>query len=1022
MRAQFIHILLGIAICGFQPPPGRAADDDLFAKHIVPLLQERCLSCHNNEKTEGDLNLTTREALLKGGEEGLALVPGEPDNSRLLKKVSGAKPKMPKEGKPLSAEQIADLRNWIEHGAVWTAGLKLEAPATHRSGPDFWSYQALKRAPIPAFRPLANITKEWIRSPIDAFVLGKMQEKGMAPSPEASRQTLIRRLTYDLHGLPPTPQEIDAFVMDSSPDAYEKLVDRLLGSPRYGERWGRHWLDVVHYGDTHGYDKDKRRPNAWPYRDYVIRSFNEDKPYSQFIKEQLAADVLYPNNPDAIAATGFIAAGPWDIVGQLELKEGSTDKKITRLLDRDDMVASTASTFFSMTVHCARCHDHKFDPIPQKDYYQLQAVFAGVERGERPYGEAPDVARKRAALEANKKVFLAQREKVARTIESRKTAALTPAEDELKRLNLELNTLAVPSGAAASPTNGYHSQISQTAEVTKWVQLDFGHTIPLDEIRLIPARPTDFRDTPGFGFPQRFKIELSDDEKFFLAETIDDRTKQDFSNPGDKPYSIRPQPGTKWAARYVRVTATRLWLRDNDWVFALAEMQAASDGKNAAAGAKVAALDTIEAGRWSTRHLVDGFSSRMKLPPWPETLSIAAGGASKEVTDARRREELEIRIAKVEKDKQQLAESLVEPALKAELAQTGVDLQNVDNAIKGLPPLHMVYAAVPGAPRQIQVLKRGNVLEPGDEAGPGALSVLSKLGIPSEFKAADLNQEGARRAALAEWITDPKNVLTRRSIVNRVWHYHFGKGIVDSPNDFGYNGGRPSHPELLDWLALEFFESGESFKKLHKLIVTSSTYRQSSAPNAEFEKIDADNRLLWRANRQRLEAESLRDAILTISGKLDLTMYGPGFDLFAFKDDHSPVYDYSGFAKSEHPETWRRTIYRFTVRSVPNPLLDCLDCADPNLNTPVRNSTNTALQALAMLNDPFVVRQSQYLAARIAAQTGVAEAQVAAAYLFILGRLPSSAEKSTLLLYVEKYGLANGCRMLLNTNEFMFVD
>jgi mono/diheme cytochrome c family protein len=997
------------------------AEDSFFTEKIIPLLEQKCVSCHNSQKLEGDLNLTTREMLIQGGETGPGLVPGKPDDSRLLKIVSGPKYKMPKEGKHLSDEQIADLKSWIEQGAPWTPNRKLQIPVrTNRSGTDFWSYQPLKKSPVPDIAD-AN-AKKWIRNPVDAFLLAKMTEKGVAPAPEAPRATQIRRLSYDLIGLPPTPEEIDAFVNDTSPDAYEKLVDRLLASPRYGERWARHWLDVAHYGDTHGYDKDKRRNNAWPYRDYVIRAFNDDKPYSQFVREQLAGDVLKPGDPDGVIATGFISAGPWDLVGHTELAEGTTDKKITRSLDRDDMVASTAATFLSMTVHCARCHDHKFDPIAQKDYYQLQADFAGVERGDRAYGEPSEISQKRAELEKSRRELTAKRDQLAKTIATKKSPELSAKEDELKKLNSELNSLALPAGAQNSPTNGYHGQIFPSADTVQWVQVDFGATVPLDEIRLIPARPTDFRDSPGFGFPQRFKIELSDDEKFFLAETIDDHTKEDFPNPGDTPHAVRPPDGKKWAARFVRVTATRQWQRSNDWVFALAELQAASGGKNVALAAKVSALDSIEAGRWSTRHLVDGFSSRVKLPAWPDAASVAVTGESKEIRDARRRKELEDQIARLEKERQALADTVIGAETKTSLQLTEAALKNVDAEIKSLPPQRQVYAAVPRPPREIQILKRGNVTDPGEDVGPGALSLLNAQGLACEFKVADKNNEGQRRAALADWIADPRNVLARRSIVNRLWHYHFGKGIVDSPNDFGYNGGRPTHPELLDWLALNFLENGESFKKFHKLLVTSAAYRQSSESNPAFEKIDADNRLLWRANRRRLDAESLRDSVLAISGKLDLKMFGPGYDLFAFKDDHSPVYDYATFSKTEHPETFRRTIYRFAVRSVPNPFLDCLDCADPNLNTHVRNTTNTALQALAMLNDPFLIRQSQYLAEKLTKQTSDSAEQIALAYKSILGRAPSAEEKSALQNYAAKRGLNNACRMLLNTNEFMFVD
>jgi len=990
------------------------AADDLFTSRIEPILQNHCLKCHNGERHEGELDLTTREGFLKGGDEGPAIVPNKPDDSRLLKKIAGIKPKMPKEGKSLTAAQSAELRTWIEQGAPWPAGLKLiPASLKNRSGPDFWAWQPLKKPAVPA------ITKnpEWIRNPVDAFITAKRDEKGLTASKEADRRTLIRRLTFNLHGMAPTPEEVEAFVNDADSSAYEKVIDRLLASPRYGERWARHWLDVVHFADTHGYDKDQRRPHAWPYRDYVIRSLNDDKPYSLFIKEQIAGDVLYPGIVDAMVATGFVTAGPWDLVGHTELKDDSTDKKITQLLDRDDMLSNVASTFLSVTAYCARCHDHKFDPIPQKDYYQLNAVFAGIDRGNRPYGEAADLAAQRMRLNTQKKELTQTGNKLNAAMAQRKSPGLKKMEEQLEALNQQLNTLTLPP-EAVSPTNGYHSQICQTPDVVKWVQIDLGKPMPFDGIRLLPARPTDFKDSPGFGFPQRFKVEISDDEQFFLAETITDHTKDDFPNPADNPVVVLQSGNAKKSARFVRLTATRLWLRSNDFIFALAEMQVASGDKNIGLGAKVTALDTIEAGRWSTRHLVDGFSSRTKLAEWPAL--AAAPGESKEAQHNRRRTELQAEIAKIEKERQTLKSALIDPAEKASLEKATVDLAEVEKQLKALPPQRVFYGPLPRKPRPVHLLHRGEVTDPRDEASPGALSIMQNLN--ADFKLANSSDEGARRAALATWLTDPKNALARRSIVNRIWHYHFGKGIVDTPNDFGYNGGRPTHPELLDWLASEFLENGESLKKLHKLIVSSATYRQASVANAEYEKIDADNRLLWRASRRRLDAESLRDTVLSISGKLDLTMYGPGYDLFNFKDDHSPGYDYAGFSLKEHPQTWRRTIYRFAVRSVPNPFLECLDCADPSSSTAVRNTTNTALQALAVLNDPFIIQHSRHLAARLSTASPEASKQIQMLYALILGRAPAVEEVAAMQEYVSKHGLANACRMLLNTNEFMFVE
>ncbi len=561
------------------------------------------------------------------------------------------------------------------------------------SGQKWWAFEPLERPAVPT-----GGDASWANTPIDRFIVAELARQGLRPSPEAGRRTLVRRLSFDLLGLPPAPEEVEAFVRDQHPGAYERLVDRLLASPHYGERWARHWLDVVHYGDTHGYDKDKRRDNAWPYRDYVIRAFNDDVAYGRFIREQIAGDVLWPDDPKAVIATGFIAAGPWDFVGHVELREGTLDKLKTRLLDRDDMVASTMSTFVSMTVHCARCHDHKFDPITQTDYYRLQADFAGVDRGDRPY-PSPELEVRRAAV-------------------------------------------VVPSGPK-------------------------------------------------------------------------------------------------------------------------------------------------------------------------------------------------------------------------------------------------VYAVQSHKPRPIAVLRRGDVEQPLGLAVPGSLACLP--GLPSAFALAHPDDEGSRRAALAEWLAAPANVLTWRSLANRLWHYHFGRGIVETPNDFGRNGARPTHLALLDWLATQLFENGQSQKALHRLIVTSAVYRQSSHGNPAFGAIDADNRFLWRQNRRRFDAETLRDSVLAVSGTLDLRMGGPGFELFSFKDDHSPVYDHTDPAKVDNPQVRRRTIYRFIVRSVPNPLMEALDCADPNINTPVRSQTLTALQALALWNDLFMVRQSRECARRLERLSTDPRAQIAAAYRLALG-------------------------------------
>jgi hypothetical protein len=636
----------------------------------------------------------------------------------------------------------------------------------------------------------------------------------------------------------------------------------------------------------------------------VIRAFNEDRPFSRFVKEQVAGDVLYPGDPEAVAALGFLAAGPWDFVGHVELPETKTDGLIARYNDRDDMLSTVMSTFQSLTVHCARCHDHKFDPIPQEDYYALQAVFAGVDRADRPLVRDPQ----REAIEA------------------------------------ELKALGGPS-----PSNGWHSGIASTPDAVKWVEIDLGRDVAIDEIRLVPARPTDFKDTPGFGFPPSYRVEL--DGHPLLTAT-------DVENPKDKPVVVKGRKG-----RVVRVTATKLWERASDYVFALAELEVLSGGANVAADARVASFDSIEAGRWGTSKLVDGYDSRAGLK------------------SSGRRAELQ-------------------------------------KALAALPPERRVYAATdvfagaggfqpPKGPRPVHVLARGDVKRPLRPAAPGALSR-----VPGpRFDCPDPSVEGNRRAALAAWLTDPANVLLRRSIVNRVWQHHFGRGLVETPNDFGRMGAEPTHPELLDALALRFQEDGESIKKLHRLILLSEAWRQSSGDNPAARAVDADNRLLWRMDRRRLDAESFRDALLFASGRLDLRMGGPSDEHFVFKDDHSPVYDYARF----DPEgSRRRSVYRFVVRSVPDPLFDILDAADPSILTPKRNTTLTALQALAALNDPFVLKQAEHLARRAK--------DVEHMIRLVWGRGPTPAEGASLKAYAARHGMSNLARVLFNSNEFVFVD
>jgi hypothetical protein len=759
--------------------PSSGADDHdgvaFFETRIRPVLVEKCQECHSSQarKPKGGLKVDSRAAIRAGGTSGPAVVPGDIDASLLYQAISaadGVEPMPPKAKLPASV--VADFRRWIKMGAPDPRGQTTDETGTHTSDAgsrDWWSFKPLLKATIPGVNPSAA---RWVRNPIDAFVFASLEARHLEPAPEADRRTLIRRLSFDLLGVPPSRREIATFVADHSADAYERLVDRMLASPQYGERWARHWMDLVHFGETHGHDQDRIRPNAWPYRDYLIDSFNRDTPYARFVHEQVAADALFPDEPRLAVAQGMLAAGPWDESSLRDIRDDSIDRLIGHYIDRDDMVTTVMSTFSSVTVHCARCHDHKFDPISQEDYYCLQAVFAGVDKAERGYDADPAVDRMR------------------------------------RQLKLELK--------AAEPTK---------PDVAAWI-----------------------------------KAELA---------------------------SLPPQ--------------TPVFAAASDFV---------ADGSH--------------------------------VPP--------------------------------------------------------------------------------GKPRAVHVLRRGDIRQPGKAAVPGALS--SANGLPARFSIATDADESTRRADLAHWITGPANPLTWRSIVNRVWHWHFGRGLVSTPSDFGRMGGTPSHPELLDWLARGFFESGGSLKSLHRLIVTSAVYRQTVRHETAFAAIDGDNQWLWRQNRRRLDAESVHDAILVVAGQLDQTMHGPSVQQFSLRPGvHvTPVVDYTHYDWTG-PGSRRRSVYRFLFRTLPDPFFDALDSADPSQLIAVRNESTTPLQALELLNNAFVIRQCEAFARGLErGHEGRIDEQVRLAIELAYGREPAADEVKLLSDYAARHGLANACRIVINSNEFLYVN
>ena len=998
-RSQdWIAAVLLLACLGATPIGAAEASKPVdFTRDVLPTLQARCFSCHDEKRQESDFRLDRRDDALRGGANGVTIVPGKSGESSLIERISGADPdlRMPPKGELLSKEVVAVIRAWIDQGAVWPADTESPKPADH------WSLKPLVRPPMPAAADSSSIT-----NPIDAFILARLAESGLRPSAEADRRTLIRRVTVDLIGLPPTSAEVDAFLVDNAPDAYQRLVDRLLASPRYGERWARHWMDVVHFAETHGNDQDRPRENAWPYRDYLIRSFNDDKPYARFVAEQVAGDVLSPDDPQATVALGFLAAGPWDESSLMCIVDDTTDKKLAQVLDRDDMLTNVMSTFCSATVHCARCHNHKFDPISQADYYGLQAVFAGVDRADRSFDLDPVLHQRRRQL-TQRKHDVGKLTTEQLTADVRLQAELVSLEQDFRRSRAIWTTLVpvtVTSSGEATMTPQSDGSVlfggprpeTDTATITVETELAGITAIQL-EVLPDPSLPHQ-----GPGRHDNGNLHLSE---FKLTAA--------------------PAPGGEPAS--VPIASAFADFNQDSWSIA-----AAIDGKKETAwgiypevGKAHAAVFVLKeplrvTGRTRLTVVLDQLHGRGHLIGRPR-LSVTT------VANPESSKPLAVELAAI------LALSPAERTepQKLTLARALLGWQ-IDNQLAGLSAPQAVYAASKDfkggnnfhpatRPRSVHFLRRGDINQPLEEAAPGALSCVPS--IESRFKLRDADDEGSRREALAHWLVDRDNVLTWRSIVNRVWHYHFDRGIVDTPNDLGHMGGPPSHPALLDWLAVEFRNGGGSLKALHRLMVTSAAYRQSSAIDPERARADGDNRLLWRMNRRRLDAETIRDAVLQASGKLDLTMGGPSARQFVeSKGIHvTPNIDYQTY-NVDSPGNFRRSVYRFLFRTLPDPLLESLDCPDGSQLAPVRSASMTALQALSLLDNRFIVRQSEHTAARIQTAAAAPVDQIHLLFQLVLLRDPTPAESQRWQAYAERHTLANACRMMFNTNEFVFVN
>jgi hypothetical protein len=969
-----------------------------FDRSIAPLLVRHCLDCHSGAKPKGGLDLVHRQTAQKGGKSGPVIVPRKPEESLLWEYVG--QDKMPPR-KPLSAGDKELIKAWLEQGALWGTDPidAFRATTDKRSGYDWWALQPVKKPAVPTERQ-----DPWSRNPIDAFVLRKLGEKGLRPSAQADRRTLIRRLSFDLLGLPPTPEEVAAFVNDRSADAYDRLVARYLGSAHYGIRWARHWLDVVRFGESNGFEFNELRATAWPYRDWVVAAFNRDLPYDEFVRRQLAGDVLRPNDPDAVKATGFLVAGAFDTVGQNQQSEAM--RRVVRQDELEDIVGSVGQTFLGLTVNCARCHDHKFDPVRQVEYYRLTAALGGVRHGERDIthldSRVVDIERRIRELNAQFDVL----EKPVRDRLRAERKPKTPAPPQpIARWDFR-------SGYEDRLGNLHAKAHGNARRVASGLKLDgasaFVETVPLD--RELKAKTLeawvllDNLEQHGGGIisVQAFEGDLFDALVYgeinrgqWLAGSNNFVRSQSFRGPVESEANKKPVHLAVVYAEDGTITGYR-----NGQPYG---QPYKSSGPALFKAGQARVLFGIRHAPALPDRMLAGVISRVRLYDRALTAGEVAASAA---------EDGELIAPETVAGLLTVTEQAAWQRLRADLNEQKSLLMHLQMK---------VYAVNPQTPEVARLLIRGNTQQPAEAVNAGGVAALS--GVKADFGLPLDAPDAARRLRLAEWITAPQNPLFARVIVNRLWQHHFGVGIVETPNDFGFNGGRPSYPELLDWLAAELIERGWSLKEIQRMIVTSATYRQAGHLNPEAARFDASNRLLWRKTPMRLEAETVRDAALRAAGRLNMKMDGPGFQDFKRIQAVGTTAFFFTPADPVGNEFNRRTLYRTWARGGGSPLLDAFDCPDPSTAVPNRAVTTTPLQALAMLNNSQVLRLAGQFAARVEREAGRdVGRQVAHAYLLAYGRQPRDDELVLAKRVVEKHGLEVLTRAIFNSNEFLYID
>ncbi len=936
-----VLLVSGLAPGQDENPPIRPPVDRVnLVRDVQPIFAAHCYSCHGPDKQESNFRLDVKSRALGSGDFGdPPIIPGESEASPLIGFVSGSDPDLlmpPTDaGKQLDENQILILRRWIDQGADWPDDLAGNDQLTT----DHWSFQPVVDYEPPPIEELVDQDFP-LRSGLDHFIAQRLALNGLRPSEPAERVSLIRRVYLDMHGLQPTPDQVNAVVKDDSPNAYSKLIDDVLDSHHYGERWARHWLDVVRFGESTGYEVNRDRSNAYYYRDYVIDSLNNDKSYRQFIIEQLAGDVVGVDE-----ATGFLVGGPYDLVK-------SPDINLTLMQRQDelaDYVNTTSTTFLGLTVGCARCHNHKFDPILQRDYYSLQAIFAGVEHGERKLW-SKTAQGQRETLEQTQSNLQKQLELIAGMRE------LAPKPGEVSK-NL------LPMVDAKSNTDSFDPV---KAKFLRFTILRTNRSEPcLDELEIYSTDLQQNIALASSGSSATSSGDYANNPKHKLEHINDGKLGNNFSWISNTDGSGWVQIEFPESMKIDRV----VWGRDRE-------------------------------GNYSDRLAID------------YSISISSDGKDwQEVSSSSGRHPYSIDGA--EPENAFVSRLSADNAARAK--QVLAEIKRLREEVKRLEQTIPVgYVGKFKTPEVTRRLYRGEPQSPREEVSPDTLTVMGTLGLEAD------SPDQTRRLKLARWIASKDNPLTARVMVNRVWHYHFGRGIVSTPSDLGKNGTSPSHPDLLDWLATRLVENDWSLKWLHREILLSSTYRQSSRPRSDALAKDAGCKLLWRFPPRRLEAEAIRDCVLQLSGKLNPKPGGPGFLLF--KIDRENVHHYFPLEKFE-PEHFRRMIYMTKIRQEQDEVFGVFDCPDGGQTIPDRSRSTTALQALNLLNSQFMLEQAGYLATRLKETSGNdAEDQIRFAFELAFSRQPSEAELEDALGLVEQHGLEAFCRALLNANEFLFVS